>query len=95
MILGVKNVMVTGGHMGGVDVLYDGGFKLYRGKLVKGGTHGTGCTYAAALTAYLARGESVMDSCAKAKTIVKRAVLNSMDVRRGVGPVNPGGKNKI
>ena len=37
---GVKNVMVTGGHMGGVDILYDGDFKLYRGKLVKGGTHG-------------------------------------------------------
>ncbi len=56
---GVKNVMITGGHMGGVDILYDGDFKLYRGKLVKGGTHGTGCTYAAALTAYLARGENI------------------------------------
>ena len=95
MILGVKNVMVTGGHMGGVDILYDGDFKLYRGKLVKGGTHGTGCTYAAALTAYLARGENIRDSCAKAKAFVKKAVLNSMDVGHGVGPVNPGGKKKI
>jgi hydroxymethylpyrimidine/phosphomethylpyrimidine kinase len=90
--MGVKNVMVTGGHMGGVDVLYDGDFKLFRGKLVKGGTHGTGCTYAAALTACLARGESVRDSCAKAKVFVKKAVFNSMDVGHGVRPVNPGGK---
>lgn len=90
--MGVKNVMITGGHMGGVDVLYDGDFKIYRGKLVKGGTHGTGCTYAAAITAYLARGESVHDSCAKAKAFVKKAVLNSMDVGHGVRPVNPGGK---
>jgi hydroxymethylpyrimidine/phosphomethylpyrimidine kinase len=90
--MGVKNVMVTGGHMGGVDILYNGDFKLFRGKLVKGGTHGTGCTYAAALTAYLARGESVRDSCAKAKAFVKKAVLNSMDVGHGVRPVNPGGK---
>lgn len=90
--MGVKNVMVTGGHMGGIDVLYDGDFKLFRGKLIKGGTHGTGCTYAAALTAYLARGESVRDSCAKAKAFVKKAVLNSMDVGHGVKPVNPGGK---
>jgi hydroxymethylpyrimidine/phosphomethylpyrimidine kinase len=90
--MGVKNVMVTGGHMGGVDVLYDGDFKLFRGKLVKGGTHGTGCTYAAALTACMARGESVRDSCAKAKAFVKKAVFNSMDVGHGVRPVNPGGK---
>jgi hydroxymethylpyrimidine kinase/phosphomethylpyrimidine kinase len=90
--MGVKNVMITGGHMGGVDILYNGDFKLYRGKLVKGGTHGTGCTYAAALTAHLARGENIRDSCAKAKSFVKKAVLNSMDVGHGVRPVNPGGK---
>lgn len=88
---GVKNVVITGGHMGGVDVLYDGEFTAYRGKLVKGGTHGTGCTYAAAITAYLAKGETVRVSCKKAKAFVKKAVLSSMDVGHGVKPVNPGG----
>jgi hydroxymethylpyrimidine/phosphomethylpyrimidine kinase len=89
--LGVKHVVVTGGHMGGVDVLYDGRFKVFEGELVKGGTHGTGCTHSSAIAAYLARGESVDDAVLKAKAFVKDAVKNSMDVGHGVRPVNPGG----
>jgi hydroxymethylpyrimidine kinase/phosphomethylpyrimidine kinase len=89
--LGVKNAVVTGGHMGGVDVLYDGQFQVFEGELVKGGTHGTGCTHSSAITAYLARGESVEDAVRKAKAFVKNAVAGSMDVGHGVRPVNPGG----
>ncbi|WP_174591087.1 bifunctional hydroxymethylpyrimidine kinase/phosphomethylpyrimidine kinase [Methanocella conradii] len=89
--LGARRVVVTGGHMGGIDVLYDGSFKVFRGELVKGGTHGTGCTYSAAITAYLARGESVENACSKAKEFVRNAVTRSMDVGHGVRPVNPGG----
>jgi hydroxymethylpyrimidine kinase/phosphomethylpyrimidine kinase len=90
--LGVKYVVLTGGHFGGTDILYDGEkFTLFEGPLVKGGTHGTGCTYAAALTAYLARGETIEKACDKAKRFVKEAVINSMSVGRGVHPVNPGG----
>jgi hydroxymethylpyrimidine kinase/phosphomethylpyrimidine kinase len=90
--LGVKYVVLTGGHFGGIDILYDGDkFTMFEGPLVKGGTHGTGCTYAAALTAYLAKGEKIEDACDKAKRFVKEAVSNSMDVGHGVHPVNPGG----
>jgi hydroxymethylpyrimidine kinase/phosphomethylpyrimidine kinase len=89
--MGARRVVVTGGHMGGVDVLYDGGFKVFRGELVKGGTHGTGCTYSAAIAAYLARGENVEKACSKAKEFVRNAVSGSMDVGHGVRPVNPGG----
>jgi hydroxymethylpyrimidine kinase/phosphomethylpyrimidine kinase len=90
--LGTRNVIVTGGHMGGKDILYDGSdFKVFRGKLVKGGTHGTGCTHSAAVTAYLCRGESIDGACLKAQSFVKFAVENSMDVGHGVRPVNPGG----
>jgi hydroxymethylpyrimidine/phosphomethylpyrimidine kinase len=90
--LGVKYVMLTGGHFGGTDILYDGRkFTIFEGPLVKGGTHGTGCTYAAAMTAYLAKGKTIEDACDKAKQFVKEAVLNSMDVGHGVHPVNPGG----
>ncbi len=91
--LGARHVVVTGGHMDGVDVLYDGfRFKVFKGELVKGGTHGTGCTHSAAITAYLCRGESIESACTKAKAFVKNAVLGSMDVGHGVKPVNPGGK---
>ncbi len=90
--MGVRYVVVTGGHMGGVDVLYDGSdFTVFKGELVKGGTHGTGCTHSAALTAYLCRGEAIEKACEKAKAFVKNAVMNSMDVGHGVSPVNPGG----
>lgn len=89
--MGAENVVVTGGHMGGVDVLYDGSFKLFMGALVKGGTHGTGCTHSAAIAAYLSRGESVDGACEMAKAFVRNAVANAMDVGHGVKPVNPGG----
>lgn len=89
--LGVRNVVLTGGHFGGIDILYDGDFHLFRGDLVKGGTHGTGCTHSAAVTAYLARGETLVAACEKAKAFVRNAVLSSMDVGHGVHPVNPGG----
>jgi hydroxymethylpyrimidine kinase/phosphomethylpyrimidine kinase len=90
--LGVKFVVLTGGHFGGTDILYDGAkYTVFQGTLVEGGTHGTGCTYAAALTAYLAKGETIENACDKAKQFVKEAVLNSMDVGHGVHPVNPGG----
>lgn len=89
---GVRHVIVTGGHMGGIDVLYDGqDFKVFTGELVRGGTHGTGCTHSAAVTAYLSRGERIEAACAKAKAFVRTAVFNSMDVGQGVKPVNPGG----
>lgn len=88
---GVRYVVLTGGHFGGIDILYDGkNFTEFRGDLVKGGTHGTGCTHSAAITAYLAKGESIESACEKAKLFVKKAVLNSMDVGHGVRPVNPG-----
>jgi hydroxymethylpyrimidine kinase/phosphomethylpyrimidine kinase len=90
--MGARNVVVTGGHMGGLDVLFNGvNFQIFRGELVQGGTHGTGCTHSAAITAYLARGESIPDACEKAKVFVKNAVAGSMDVGHGVKPVNPGG----
>jgi hydroxymethylpyrimidine/phosphomethylpyrimidine kinase len=89
--LGVKNVVLTGGHFGGVDILYDGEFYYFKGDLVKGGTHGTGCTHSASVTAYLAQGETLTTACMGAKAFVRNAVLNSMDVGHGVHPVNPGG----
>lgn len=88
---GVQNVVLTGGHFNGIDILCNGKFSVLKGDLVKGGTHGTGCTHSAAITASLARGEPIEKACANAKSFVKRAVMSSMDVGHGVKPVNPGG----
>ena len=88
---GANAIIITGGHLDGSDLLYDGlDFTLIDGELVKGGTHGAGCTYSAALTVFLATGHSLRDAAAGAKLFVTRAILESQSVGKGVGPVNPG-----
>ncbi len=57
--LGVESVIVTGGHIDATDLLYEpvsGTFTRIPGTFVKGGTHGSGCTYSASMAACLARG---------------------------------------
>jgi hydroxymethylpyrimidine kinase/phosphomethylpyrimidine kinase len=89
--IGANAVIITGGHLDGSDLLYDGlDFTLIEGELVKGGTHGAGCTYSAALTVFLAAGHSLRDAAAGAKLFVRRAIIESRSVGKGVGPVNPG-----
>jgi hydroxymethylpyrimidine/phosphomethylpyrimidine kinase len=86
--LGPKSVIVTGGHLSGTDVLYDGSFQLLRGKLIKGGTHGAGCTFSAAMAAFLAKGYPLNQSARMAKTFVADAIRNSERIGSGPGVVN-------
>jgi hydroxymethylpyrimidine kinase / phosphomethylpyrimidine kinase / thiamine-phosphate diphosphorylase len=86
--LGPKSVVVTGGHLTGTDVLYDGVFELLRGKLIKGGTHGAGCTFSAAVAAFLAQGHSVSQSALMAKAFVTEAIKSSESIGSGSGVVN-------
>ncbi|MGZ4945468.1 MAG: bifunctional hydroxymethylpyrimidine kinase/phosphomethylpyrimidine kinase [Halobacteriota archaeon] len=86
--LGPKSVVVTGGHLSGTDVFYDGDFKLLRGKLIRAGTHGAGCTFSAAVAAFLAKGNSVGQSASMAKAFVIGAIKNSEKVGSGSGVVN-------
>lgn len=90
---GVKYVIVTGGHLDAEDIVYDsenGEFTLLSGTFVKGGTHGTGCTYSSALVSYLARGYTFEQACQFAKKFVVDAILFSENTGTGVAPVNPG-----
>ena len=86
--LGPKSVIVTGGHLSGTDVLYDGNFQLLRGRLIKGGTHGAGCTFSAAMAVFLAKGYPGNQSALMAKTFVTDAIRNSERVGSGPGAVN-------
>lgn len=93
--LGAGAVVVTGGHLDATDLLYEadtGIFTRVPGDFVKGGTHGSGCTYSAAMTAYLARGESLETAAREAKKFVVQAILKSIPAGRGVNPINPIGK---
>jgi len=89
---GVKNVIVTGGHLDVSDIVYQsdtGKFTTIPGDFVKGGTHGTGCTYSASLASYLACGETIEDAAKEAKNFVVYAIKGSQAVGKGIGPVNP------
>lgn len=91
--LGPKSVVVKGGHLQGdaVDVLFDeSAMTELRGpRLSASATHGTGCVFATALAAGLARGRSVAESTATAKEIVAAALREALRLGRGNGPVNP------
>ena len=89
--LGCEAAVVTGGHLNGTDLLYlgEGSETLsIRGHLIEGGTHGAGCTYSAALAAFLARGFTIPDACAAAKKFVTKAIANSSAIGGGVAAVN-------
>ena len=90
---GVAAVVITGGHLGGlesVDVLDDGGAVVeFRGpRLDSRSTHGTGCTFSAAVAAALARGQHLGDAVAEAKRYVEAAIRHAEPLGRGRGPVN-------
>lgn len=91
---GVKYVLAKGGHLSGseaVDWLYDGrNFLAFRRpRLAARHTHGTGCTLAAALAAYLAKGLAITAAVEQAKELVSRAIAGAFALGRGCGPVNP------
>jgi len=78
--------LVKGGHLRGmkqaVDVLFDGqGIREYRGAMISGiKTHGTGCTFSAAIAANLALGHDLAESIGRAKRFVTRAIRDSLVV---------------
>jgi len=90
--LGPKNVLIKGGHLPGsaLDILYDGkSYTEFKSQRIKTQhTHGTGCTFSAAIAACLARGLSVTDSVAAAKEYVTRAIRESLPLGHGYGPLN-------
>ena len=51
-------------------------------------THGTGCTYSAAITAGLAKGQGLLDAVATAKQFITRAIETNPALGHGFGPVN-------
>ena len=91
--LGASAVIIKGGHYPStdiVDLLYDGEcFRDFRNERVCGtSTHGTGCTFAAALAARLALGDSLEDAVPLVQQYVAGAIRNAPGLGRGHGPMN-------
>ncbi|QKY71775.1 bifunctional hydroxymethylpyrimidine kinase/phosphomethylpyrimidine kinase [Lentibacillus sp. CBA3610] len=89
---GTKAALVKGGHMQGeaVDFLYDGQevYTFSTERIDTKNTHGTGCTYAAAITAYLSHGYPLPEAVQKAKAFVTTAIRHSFSIGAGSGPTN-------
>lgn len=94
--MGPQTVVVKGGHLSetsdAVDLLFDGeSFREYRAERIESGnTHGTGCTFASAIAAELAKGHRVADAVQAAKeylTATLRASVN-LGIGHGHGPMN-------
>ena len=90
--MGAKTVVIKGGHRKGpaVDLFYDG--KQFRAlnapRIRTKNTHGTGCTFSAAIAAYLARGESLERAVGRAKQYITAAIRAGFAVGAGHSPVH-------
>ena len=90
--MGARAVLIKGGHMPGdaTDVLFDGDvwWEFPAPRIETPHTHGSGCTYSAAIAAGLARSLDLADAVACAKAFVHEAIRTSPGLGHGCGPLN-------
>lgn len=106
--LGVKCVVMKGGHLEEADTatdtvfIEDGStFSMQTRRINTQHTHGTGCTFSSAITAFLGRGYSIQDAIVEAKKFVQLAIEHPLNIGHGHGPTNHfayqelGGKSEV
>jgi len=90
--MGAKSVVIKGGHRRGpaADLFYDGKkFRSFSAARVRtANTHGTGCTFSAAIAANLAKGEKLESAVAHAKSYITQAIRKGFAVGAGYSPVH-------
>ncbi|TAN21385.1 MAG: bifunctional hydroxymethylpyrimidine kinase/phosphomethylpyrimidine kinase [Acidobacteria bacterium] len=89
--MGPRYIIIKGGHAERPsDVLYDGEkfVTLTADRVRTPNTHGTGCTFSAALAANLANGKQVQDAVVMAKAYLTAALKQSYAIGPGPGPLN-------
>lgn len=93
LAMGPRAVLIKGGHFAdsandllltaaGVERIYPGA------RIDTRHTHGTGCTYSAAIAAELAKGADLADAVARAKAFIAEAIRSNPGMGGGSGPVN-------
>ena len=91
--LGARSAVVKGGHFPSrevVDTFYDGAiFREFSApRIDTKNTHGTGCTFASAIAAGLAKGLALEEAVSQAKEYVTEAIRANLDIGAGHGPLN-------
>lgn len=73
------NVLVTGGHLEGKSILYDGEISFFHNKLIESrNTHGTGCTLSAAIASFLIHGDDLKTAIGKSDNYVRNGIKNGL-----------------
>lgn len=91
---GVSYVLIKGGHAEeteeAVDLLFDGRhfFEFRSPRIKTKNTHGTGCTFSAAIAAGFAEGHSAEKAVQKAKDFIQAAIYHDLGLGSGHGPTN-------
>jgi hydroxymethylpyrimidine/phosphomethylpyrimidine kinase len=89
---GARHVVVKGGHLDGppVDVFFDGQrFQYFAEERIETKSlHGTGCTFASAIAAELAKGAEVIEAVRRAKAYITTAIRLAEPIGHGFGPTH-------
>jgi len=91
--MGPQAVVIKGGHLAGdcIDLLYDGSSftEFAAPRIDTSNTHGTGCTFASALAANIAKGCALPEAVQLAKEFIQQAIRHSFSLGAGHGPTDP------
>lgn len=93
LAMGVKYVVMKGGHLNGefsTDTVYwnDGYFTMSTPRVDTKNTHGTGCTFSAAIAAHLAKGLPIENAIIESKKFIHLAISTPLSIGHGHGPTN-------
>jgi hydroxymethylpyrimidine/phosphomethylpyrimidine kinase len=90
--MGARSVVIKGGHLAdtATDILLHEGqwYEFPACRIDTRHTHGTGCTYSAAITACLAKGLALVAAVQTAKNYIHEAIRTNPGLGQGSGPVN-------
>ena len=90
--MGPQAVLVKGGHLEGdpIDILFQRGewTEFTSPRIETRHTHGTGCTFSAAITASLASGHDLPEAIRRAKRYITEAIRNNPGLGSGAGPLD-------
>ena len=91
--LGVKNVLIKGGHLNSKNVqdvfINKKEIKIFKNKKINTkNSHGTGCTLSSAITTYFSCGKTLKKSCEMAIKYVNQAISSGPKFGKGNGPIN-------
>ena len=90
--MGAKHVVIKGGHLDGdaLDIFFDGKnfHEFHTVRINTPNTHGTGCTFSAAMATGLGQGKDVLEAVRMAKNYITEAIRYSLNLGAGHGPTN-------